>query len=130
MRSIGRCRLEEFIYRFVKALFLTAFLIYFQNKYNIISDIESIASVVKKSRGVITIDTAMAHISAQVGTPEVVLYGAQLAKKTAPLNEVRIDIYNPKTFHNCRRYACKYCNKFHMPSIPVEQVFNAIMSLI
>ncbi len=35
MRSVKKCRVEEFIYRFAKALFLTAFLIYFQNRFNL-----------------------------------------------------------------------------------------------
>ncbi|HHI03054.1 MAG: sugar transferase [Candidatus Zixiibacteriota bacterium] len=36
MRSVKKCRLEEFIYRFAKALFLTAFLIFFQNRFNLL----------------------------------------------------------------------------------------------
>ena len=38
MRSVQKCRIEEFTYRFTKALFLTAFLIYFQNRFNLFSD--------------------------------------------------------------------------------------------
>jgi len=38
MRSVGKCRLEEFIYRFTKALLLVLFLIYFQQKLNLFSE--------------------------------------------------------------------------------------------
>ena len=38
MRSVKKCRIEEFVYRFTKALLLTAFLIYFQNRFNLFSD--------------------------------------------------------------------------------------------
>lgn len=35
MRSIKKCRVEEFVYRFIKALLLTTILIYFQNRFNL-----------------------------------------------------------------------------------------------
>jgi len=37
MRSVKKCRIEEFVYRLLKALFLTAVLIYFQNRLNLFS---------------------------------------------------------------------------------------------
>ena len=38
MRSVKKCRVEEFIYRFSKALLLTGFLIYYQNRFNLFAD--------------------------------------------------------------------------------------------
>ncbi|MCP4703286.1 MAG: sugar transferase [candidate division Zixibacteria bacterium] len=38
MKSVKKCRIEEFVYRFAKAFLLTGFLIYFHGRFNLFSD--------------------------------------------------------------------------------------------
>lgn len=42
MRSAGKCRLEDFVYRFIRALSLAAFLIYFQFRSDLLSGFNEI----------------------------------------------------------------------------------------
>ncbi len=95
-----------------------------------VPDIESLASIVKRANCVITLDTSMSHISAQAGTPEVVIYSSHSPKIVSPLTNNRIDIYHKDKAHDCRKYACEYCHNVHMKSISVDEIYSAAMKLI
>lgn len=95
-----------------------------------IPDIESLASIVRKAKATLTIDTSMAHITTQVETPAVIMYSSDSPERIGPKDKRNIEIYHEKKAHNCRRYACKYCHEVHMKSITVDEVYSAALRLL
>lgn len=94
------------------------------------SDVESLASILKRAKATVTPDTSTAHISSHVKTPAVILYSSDPPKRIRPVSSKNIDIYHYDKAHNCRRYACKYCHNVHMKSISVDEVYSSVMRLI
>jgi ADP-heptose:LPS heptosyltransferase len=95
-----------------------------------IPDLESLASVVRKAIATVTLDTSMAHITSQVETPAVIIYGATSPKRVRPIGTKNIDIYHKDKSHECKKYACKFCHNIHMKSITVDEVYSALKSLV
>ncbi len=95
-------------------------------------DIESFASILRRANATITLDTSTAHITSQVGTPAVIIYSSDSPKRIGPIDpdKKNIDVYHENKAHDCRRYACDICQKVHMNSISVEEIYSAAMSLI
>ncbi len=95
-------------------------------------DIESFASILKRANATITLDTSTAHITSQVGTPAVIIYSSDSPKRIGPIDpdKKNINIYHENKAHDCRRYACDICQKVHMNSISVEEIYSAVISLI
>jgi ADP-heptose:LPS heptosyltransferase len=107
-----------------------------KNKEKVISlvgkipNMEALASIIKRAKATVTIDTSIAHISSQVETPAVILYSSDSPQRVKPISSKNIYIYHKNRAHNCRKYACKYCYELHMKSISVEEVFYSLKKLI
>jgi len=100
-----------------------------KNKKKVISlvgktSIEEIASLFKRSSLIISIDTASAHIGAQVGVPVVDLFGPLRPIECSPLGE-STDLFHREVCTGCRKYACPEGNNICMKSITVEEVLKA-----
>jgi len=96
-----------------------------------IPDLESLASIIKRAKLTISVDTATAHISSQVRTPAVILYSSHSPSESSPIDSSKnVLIYHKNKAHNCRKYACKYCYEVHMKSISVREVYSSISKLL
>lgn len=92
--------------------------------------IEDVASLIRKGKLLITIDTGMAHIGAQTKIPEIILFSSVHPKIVLPIGENIIAVFHEDKAHLCRRYACEICYQKHMGSISVEEILGYADKLI
>ncbi len=88
------------------------------------SSVEMVAALLQRGKLLITIDTGISHIGAQVGIPMIILYGATPPHLVSPITNNKVDIYHPEDAHDCRGYACEECYEQHMKSITPFEILN------
>ena len=87
--------------------------------------IEDIASLMKRGDLLISIDTSMAHIGAQVRIPLIDLFGPFPPKLASPFTEKKKIIFHSEVCNSCRRYACPEGNAICMKAISVNEILDA-----
>jgi len=86
--------------------------------------IEQIASLLKRADLLISVDTSIDHIGAQVGVPLVVLMFCKPSFCGAH-TDFKLDLFHPEVCTNCRRYSCPEKNNVCMKAITVDEVLKA-----
>lgn len=90
-----------------------------------ITNISETASLLKRGKVIVTIDTGTAHIAAQTGIKVIDLFGPVRPKDCSSLCD-SIDIFHPEVCNGCRRYACPETDNICMKAITIEEIFNHV----
>ncbi len=93
------------------------------------TNLRELAWCLKRSRLLITNDSAPLHIAGSVGTPSVAIFGPTDYKKYGPRGGCGFAIYKKLLCSPCEVALCKY-NLECMKAVEPEEVFNAVKIIL
>jgi ADP-heptose:LPS heptosyltransferase len=89
-----------------------------------------VAALLKQAQLFIGNDTATGHIAAGVGTPHIILFGPNSPKLWAPRGGKGVSLFKAPPCCGCAQISCIHEGNPCMDWIQVEEVWNAVRTLI